>query len=336
MWGAGAFSVELLPHIGVGGAPTGTWHGSSKSLARFRFLVEELRVTLSTVGASQAATMINATTSLMPHPAGRRAARGRVPAPRAAFVGLIALALPISLPAQAPTDSQRAPVTRERLEAMATQAEQQAAAGTSAQLREQKRSEAAALRERLRDGDFQVGDRILLSSIDSSGKPLTDTLTVRAGRLVTVPMAGEVSLQGVLRSELQARLTKEIARYVKEPSIKVTPLTRVAVFGPVGRPGFYWVPTDILVSDAIMTAGGPGQGAALDRTVVRRGSKIVLSTAAVSNAIRVGTTLDQLGVRAGDEIVVGEKKPKNWVSILQTAGWVVSIALSVVWLTRYR
>src|SRR4029453_6608876 len=63
-----------------------------------------------------------------------------------------------SLPAD---DAGRKPIaTRADLESALTQAEQIAASdGYSAELRDQKRAEAALIRERLREGDFQVGDQ---------------------------------------------------------------------------------------------------------------------------------------------------------------------------------
>ncbi len=61
-----------------------------------------------------------------------------------------------------PDDAGRKPIaTRADLESALTQAEQIAASdGYSTELRDQKRAEAALIRERLREGDFQVGDQI--------------------------------------------------------------------------------------------------------------------------------------------------------------------------------
>src|SRR6266566_4950303 len=59
--------------------------------------------------------------------------------------------------------------------------------------------EAAAIGARLARGDFRVGDRILLSV--QGEKELSDTFTVGLGGQLTLPLIGNVPLEGVLRSE---------------------------------------------------------------------------------------------------------------------------------------
>ena len=85
--------------------------------------------------------------------------------------------------------------SRDELSAAVTRAEQ---SGNPAQ--------AAAIRARLTAGDFQPGDRIILTYF--SDVIHTDTLIVREGRVVDLLATKTVlSLQGVLRSELKDRLT---------------------------------------------------------------------------------------------------------------------------------
>ncbi|MEP6690697.1 MAG: SLBB domain-containing protein [Gemmatimonadaceae bacterium] len=155
-----------------------------------------------------------------------------------------------------------------------------------------------------------MGDRIVLSVV---GEPtLTDTFTVRAERKVLLPTIGELSLRGVLHSELRDFATTQVARYLKSPTVRATALLRVMVGGEVTKPGFYSVPSDILISDAIMSAGGPTGNASVEKTTVRRESKEIMNPSATSRAITSGATLDQLDVRAGDEILVGEKSGQKW------------------------
>ena len=217
---------------------------------------------------------------------------------------------------------------RATLEANAAAAESASAAATVEPLREAKRADAWLIRERLRMGDFHAGDRIAL--VVEGHSTLTDTFTVRAGRALSVPDLPEIGLTGVLRSELHEHLTREIGRYVREPKIRVVPLMRVAVLGKVGRPGFYAVPADALLSDAIMIAGGPGGDADLAKSVVRRGDERVLRERDVSVALSDGMTLDQLDVRSGDEIVVGEKKRFNALNSIQTVALGTSLLVGLI------
>src|SRR6516162_5247567 len=67
-----------------------------------------------------------------------------------------------------------------------------------------RKEEAFSIRARLRDGDFGVGDRIVVSYEGPVLSKLNDTLVVQDGRIVRMgePM-GDLSLSGVLRAELK-------------------------------------------------------------------------------------------------------------------------------------
>lgn len=217
--------------------------------------------------------------------------------------------------------------TRAELEALALEAEQ--LGGRDAK----KRAEAAAIRERLRVGDFAAGDRIYLEVRGDSA--LFDTLTVRSGPTLRLPSMPDVPLQGVLRAELQDHLTKFLARYIRNPDVRSESLIRVSMLGQVGRPGFYDFNSDMLLTDAIMAAGGPTGNAALERSTVRRGRDVVLAKERVRRAAQTGATLDRLGLRPGDEITVGEKRaPRNWQTILGTVSAVSGLLFTVLWLAR--
>jgi len=182
--------------------------------------------------------------------------------------------------------------------------------------------QAAAIRARLTDGDFQVGDRIILTYF--SDVTHNDTLLVRAGRVVDLPTKTVLSLQGVLRSELKDRLTSELLKYVKAEDVSVTPLTRLGVLGEVSHPGYFAVRPDIALTDAIMLAGGPTAAADLDRSVVKRGTSEYRSASAIRQAMAKGLTVDQFGLSGGDEIVVG--KQPTFTMVGRLLGLAASIA----------
>jgi protein involved in polysaccharide export with SLBB domain len=224
--------------------------------------------------------------------------------------------------------------TRAELENRATQAERAASGSAgSAEERSRKRAEADALRGRLRDGDFLPGDRLVVS-VEGGEKAFADTLVVRAGQTVLVPDIGEIPLRGVLRSELQEHMQREVARYLKNPTVHATSLIRLAVLGGVGKPGFYALPSDILLSDAIMAAGGPGTGGDVNRTEVRRGGKKLLDRDSAREALQQGTTLDQLSLRAGDEVVVGERKSRDWRTMAYLTTSLLGLAYAVLRITN--
>ncbi|MGH7701464.1 MAG: polysaccharide biosynthesis/export family protein [Gemmatimonadales bacterium] len=215
----------------------------------------------------------------------------------------------------------RAQATRAELEALL------------AQLRPEQLSypEAIQLQERLREGDFRVGDRIVLSV---QGEPtLTDSFTVTATRTIELPGVPEISVRGILRSELDDHLTQQLSRYLKAPDVKAVSLVRLAVLGTVGQPGFYALPAQTLLSDAIMSAGGPTSQTDLAKTSIRREGKEIWSKELLTKAIANGTTLDQLNLHGGDQILVGEKKQPT-VNTLRTVSLLLALPLTVYALVK--
>ena len=247
----------------------------------------------------------------------------------AVITALLVTAGPAAAQSPLAWDSRSTQVTRAELQEIADRLEQAAASpGYSRSLREQARREAAFINSRLEHGDFQVGDRVVLRTGRTPVPP--DTLTVQSGRVITVPDIGEISLDGVLRSELQSHLEAELGRFVQDPQVRTQTLIRIAVLGRVGAQGFYAIPAEALVEDAIMIAGGPAEGADLDGIEIRRGDRVIWAGTAVEQAIIDGRTLDQLNLRAGDRIVIpGEG---GGVFGLGTLRSILALAPSIVFL----
>jgi protein involved in polysaccharide export with SLBB domain len=231
------------------------------------------------------------------------------------------------------SESQHAEATRAQLQALAVTTDQEAAANTDPALRAQKQMQAATIRTRLRDGDFDVGDRVFLTI--HTDTMVNDTVVVRAGRMIRLPNLPDISLQGVLRSELQDYLTTQLTRYIKRPEVQTTSLVRVAVMGAVSKPGFYQLPADIALADAIMIAGGPTGNADVDRTQVKRGNDVVYSSTLLGQEVAKGATLDQLNIRPGDQILIGEKHHTNWALIASIVGITAGLVSTAVVLSRH-
>lgn len=175
--------------------------------------------------------------------------------------------------------------------------------GYSARIKQVKRQEVALLKNRLEDGDLQPGDQIYLAV--EGEQTLTNTFTVSGNRSLTLPGVSDVSLRGVLRSELEQYLTDELKKYLRNPVVHVRTTVRVSILGSVGKPGFYQVESEKMIGDAIMLAGGPGAGVDPAKTRVERSGTVILDRDAFTVALNEGKTLDQMNLRAGDEIVVG-------------------------------
>lgn len=242
----------------------------------------------------------------------------------------------VALCVQAPASAQAAPVqvnarliSRSEMEVRLGELEAAAQASDSSRAaREQARAEAELLRRRLLEGDFKVGDRILLYV---EGEPtLSDTFAVNTGGAVQLPAIGDVSLRGVLRSELNSHMSDELSRYVRNARVRAHALMRVTVTGAVVTPGFHIVTSDMLLSDVIMrTAGGIAGQANLEELRVERDGEPLWEGDALRMAMDGGRTLDQLSLRAGD-VVVLPARGGGALSVLQSVAVIMSIPVTII------
>jgi len=234
--------------------------------------------------------------------------------------GAIASLRPSTLPAQ---DTRRAEATRAELQASLAELEQYvASSGYSGRLRDQKRREAALIRERLDLGDIQVGDSVELAVV---GEPsYTGAFPVVAGRVISLPGLPDIPLKGVLRSEARDYLTGKLAKYIRDPQVRVRTTIRLSVFGSVARPGFYQVPADALATDVFMKAG-LSQDADPNKAFIRRGDEVIWPADSFRDAMQKGLTLDQLNLRAGDELVFDPRKRAGGISVYGVLGIITAV-----------
>ena len=211
--------------------------------------------------------------------------------------------------------------TRESLQALAAEAER---------LRQTERAQ--MLRNRLLNGDFQDGDRVIVFVQVPNMATVTapETLTVATGKLLDFPTFDDLALQGVLRFELAALVTQHLAKYYKNPVVRVIPLIRLTVLGAVGQQtAGVFVSPEMLLADVLNAVGGLAGNADVGKIEVRRGTETIINRDELKTIVADGTTVDRMHLRAGDQIVVGERARRNWVGWLQTGVATLAILLSI-------
>jgi len=211
--------------------------------------------------------------------------------------------------------------------------QQLALAGTKGKQRERLSDEATILRNRLQEGDFRVGERFMLTLIKDTIR--TDSVTVRDSLLIGISNLPDMSLKGVLRSELTARVSAFVAEFLLNTGVRTQILTRVSLMGEVGRPGFYYLIPDRPVSEAVTVAGGPTSKADIKRLEVTRAGKVILSAKKSEQAVKEGKTLEQLNIQSGDEIRIPAIRKFNWQIITQLLLLASSLFFALVNFLRF-
>jgi hypothetical protein len=97
------------------------------------------------------------------------------------------------------------------------------------------------------------------------------------------------------------------------------------------------MPTERLVTDALMVAGGPSGNADLKEIKIERGDRPIWRGQPLQDAITEGRTLDQLSVRAGDRIVVPAQRQRvsAWRNGLVVLSAVSTVVLAVERISRW-
>ncbi|MBI4502664.1 MAG: SLBB domain-containing protein [Gemmatimonadetes bacterium] len=176
---------------------------------------------------------------------------------------------------------------------------------------------------------FQVGDRILLKIEGDS--TLSDTFSVVAGPAIDLPVIGLVPLGSTKRADVQPYLTEKLSHYLREPIVRAKALVRISIEGEVTRPGFYAVPMDYVLGDALMAAGGLTPSAKVGDLKINRGGKDLLQGKTFEYAV-AHETIDQLGLRAGDRILIPRRADTE--SRVRTLSILLGIPVAIFTITR--
>jgi hypothetical protein len=135
----------------------------------------------------------------------------------------------------------------------------------------------------------------------------------------------------VLRSEIDTYLTQRIGLFVNDPVVRARTYIRVGAFGEILLPGFYLVPPETPLPEAIMLFGGPTQAADLAKIRVDRGGELVWLGEAVLAALSEGLTMDEFLLRSGDRITVPRRPLFN---IGQIMTYTVTVAGTIFAIQR--
>ncbi len=124
------------------------------------------------------------------------------------------------------------------------------------------------------------------------------------GRVV-LPLLGELGVRGSTAETLTDSLRTAYRVYLKNPSIEITVLRRVAVSGEVGRPGLYPVDATISIGELISLAGGVTSAGNQKKIQLVRDGQVIVS------GLGPGTVLQRSPVQSGDQVFVPQR---SWMS----------------------
>jgi polysaccharide biosynthesis/export protein len=147
--------------------------------------------------------------------------------------------------------------------------------------------------------------------------------------MLAYPGIGDINTADLTVTQLREQIRKGLETIFNSPFVTVSPQFRVAVLGTVQHPGLYTVDPTLSVLDVVALAGGAATGGNLNGVKLLRGGE--QTRLRLEGGIK-GHTLEEIGVRSGDQIIVPHKflSRDNVFLFLQ----VVQIAVSVAVLAK--
>jgi len=97
----------------------------------------------------------------------------------------------------------------------------------------------------------------------------------------------------------------------------------------VEKPGFYAVPGDIVLGDALMRAGGLTREAKFKALQIDREGQSIWRGESLQTAIADGRTIDQLGLRGGDRIVIPRQMLRDPESTIRIISILVALPVAI-------
>jgi len=187
--------------------------------------------------------------------------------------------------------------------------------------------------ERFRSGD---GIRILVwqnigidhqSSLRDLG--IANDYLIDGRGNILVPILGEVKAAGHTPISMAETIQKGLA--IKTIQVVCLPLIRVAVLGAVHQPGSYLIQPTESLWELIDLAGGPSNDVNIAKIRVKRGGRVVVDN--LLEGFEKAHSLDQLGVRSGDQIIVPAVSRLRFSDVMRYASFAMSAAVFYLQLT---
>jgi polysaccharide export outer membrane protein len=154
---------------------------------------------------------------------------------------------------------------------------------------------------------------------------LSDTVQVDNDGVAVFPKLGSIDVRGLRPDSLERLLVSRYSQSLQNPSIRVSVLRRITIWGMVSRPGTYPVDLSMGITDALALAGGATPEGKADKVELRRGS--VRKVIDLSGETR---QMGDLSLQSGDQLVVPQK---SWLS--RNTGVLLAVfgtATTIAWL----
>lgn len=149
---------------------------------------------------------------------------------------------------------------------------------------------------------------------------------------ILLPLISEVKVVGHNMQSLSDLIKEKLNPFLKDPFVLITPLIRVTVQGAVNRPGAYLIPPTASLWEMIELAGGPTEKSELKNMFTERGGRVAIKN--LLRSFESGYSLQDIGIRTGDQIVVPSKNQFTYRDALGLITFGMNVTLLYLRITQ--
>jgi polysaccharide export outer membrane protein len=144
---------------------------------------------------------------------------------------------------------------------------------------------------------------------------------------IVLPLLGEREVTGVSVSDLEKGLADDYRAYLENPSVRITVLRRIAIFGEVRNPNLYMVDATVTLWDALAMAGGILPTGNREDVRLRRKGQVLIAS------LDLNLTVGETPIQSGDQIEVGQQgwAARNRPVLLTVFGAVTTVVTAIIW-----
>jgi polysaccharide export outer membrane protein len=124
------------------------------------------------------------------------------------------------------------------------------------------------------ESEFKLGPDDVVEVFVYKEQELSTTVVVRPDGKISLPLIGELSVNGKTAVELQKEVAQRLTQFISQPTVNVivkeVNSAKVTVAGEVKTPGMYKIKDRATVVDAVALAGGFTEYAKRDKVTLIR------------------------------------------------------------------
>jgi protein involved in polysaccharide export with SLBB domain len=136
---------------------------------------------------------------------------------------------------------------------------------------------------------------------------------------------GEILVEGLTVREVTELLREKFRKYAKDLTIIITPMIRLVLKGEFGQAGMYRFSPNTSFWDVVAEAGGMSNSLVAENMYIMREGDIVYAD--FIESLSTGVSLDELGLKSGDEIIAPRINRISFSAIMRYINFAVSIIL---------